>query len=288
MIRPLTAACMLLACGSGLYLYQVKHRTRVLDRQIEETLQAADTARQRSRVLQAEWTLLGEPQRLGELAARFLPLQTTQPGQFTTLAELDKRLPPVRQRDAPAQTTDQPPDAPSAGASAATDGAAAQPPTQPPPTPQLQPAATPVAKAEQPKLAAAGTAKPAAVVSMAASRSMAERTHEASRTAGRPSEHGSEHADAMRGERTSVEAAVPEPRRSGSLLGGTRLATAPPIYARATTQYVARLAPAPAAVYTAPLQPAGAPGYTQSALGMARTGYVAPFAGANYNVSNGN
>lgn len=270
MIRPLTAACMLLACGSGLYLYQAKHRTRVLDRQIEETLRAAATARQRSGVLQAEWTLLSEPQRLGELAARFLPLQTTQPGQFTTLAELDKRLPPVRPPDAPAQTTDQPPDAAApAAASSAPDGAAAQPPGQPPPTPQ--PPAPPVAKAEPPKPATAGAAKPATAVAMAAARPSADRGHEPARVAEHASERGSER----------------ELRRGGSLLGGTHPAV-PSIYAQPTAQYAARLAPAPTAVYTAPLQPAGAPGYTQSALGMARTGSVAPFAGANYNVSNGN
>ena len=35
MIRPITCVGRLLACGSGLYLYQAKHRVKVLDQQIE-------------------------------------------------------------------------------------------------------------------------------------------------------------------------------------------------------------------------------------------------------------
>ena len=40
MIRPVTCVCFLLACGSGLYLYQSKHRVQVLDREIEKTVHA--------------------------------------------------------------------------------------------------------------------------------------------------------------------------------------------------------------------------------------------------------
>ena len=45
MIRPLTLICMLLACGSGLYLYQTKHRVQMLDREIAQTVQATMAAR---------------------------------------------------------------------------------------------------------------------------------------------------------------------------------------------------------------------------------------------------
>lgn len=263
MIRPLTAACMLLACGSGLYLYQVKHRTLMLDHQIEATLQTAETARQRSGVLQAEWTLLNDPERLAGLAGRFSSLQTTQPGQFTTMAELDKRLPPVRPPDAPPQTTDEPPDTPlpPSGVSA---------PAQPPPAAP----ATPVARAEPSKpeattAAAAPAAKPAAPAVVAAAKPAPDRVREAAKPADHP------------------EAAPHETRSGGSLLAAARVGAPAAAYTPATTQYAARLAPQPAAVYTPPPQLAGTPGYPQSALGMARTGSVAPFAGA-YNVPNGN
>jgi hypothetical protein len=95
MIRPITCICFLLACGSGLYLYQAKHRVQLLDRQIQDTVQAADKVREQSRVLHAEWTLLNDPQRLQALANQFLTLKTVQPNQFVGMADLENRLPPV-------------------------------------------------------------------------------------------------------------------------------------------------------------------------------------------------
>lgn len=101
MIRPFTLVCFLLACGSGLYLYQAKHRVQVLDHEIEKTVHATDELRERIRVLHAEWTLQNDPQRLQSLADQFLALKTVAPGQFTSLAELDNRLPPVPSPEAP-------------------------------------------------------------------------------------------------------------------------------------------------------------------------------------------
>ncbi len=47
-------------------------------------------------MLRAEFALLNDPSRLQELASAHLPgLATLQPGQFTTMADLDRRLPPV-------------------------------------------------------------------------------------------------------------------------------------------------------------------------------------------------
>jgi hypothetical protein len=101
MIRPITCVCFLLACGSGLYLYQSKHRVQVMDRQIEKTVHDTDTLREQTRVLHAEWTLLNDPQRLQALAAQFLSLKTVSPSQFTSMAELDNRLPAVRAPEPP-------------------------------------------------------------------------------------------------------------------------------------------------------------------------------------------
>lgn len=101
MIRPITCVCFLLAGGSGLYLYQSKHRVQVLDRQIEQTVHATDALREQTRVLHAEWTLLNDPQRLQALAGQFLALKTVAPGQFTSMAELDSRLPAVRAPEPP-------------------------------------------------------------------------------------------------------------------------------------------------------------------------------------------
>ncbi|MBV9757415.1 MAG: hypothetical protein JO047_10210 [Alphaproteobacteria bacterium] len=93
MIRPFTCVCLLLAGGSGLFLYQSKHRTRVLDQQIEQTMKQVEAARSRVGILQAEWALLNDPQRLAELSDRFLSLKPVAPAQFVTLADLDRRLP---------------------------------------------------------------------------------------------------------------------------------------------------------------------------------------------------
>lgn len=99
MIRPLTCACVLLAGAAGLYLYQSKHRVQLLDREIENTVRMTQAARERTGVLRAEWTLLNDPERLAQLAGRFLSLKTVTPGQFTTFAELDNRLPAIRMPD---------------------------------------------------------------------------------------------------------------------------------------------------------------------------------------------
>ena len=94
MIRPFTCICMFLAAGSGMYVYQSKHRVQVLDREIARTLKAADAARDRLGVLRAEWALLNEPDRLQDLAGRFLNVRPMAPTQFVSMADLPHRLPP--------------------------------------------------------------------------------------------------------------------------------------------------------------------------------------------------
>jgi hypothetical protein len=117
MIRPFTCVCVLLAAGSGLYLYQTKHRTLMLDRQIADVLRQADEARARTAVLKAEYAMLSDPARLTELSGRFLALKPSMPTQYVQLADLDAHLPPV-------ETFPKPGDAPApapAGSSGGTD-----------------------------------------------------------------------------------------------------------------------------------------------------------------------
>jgi len=96
MIRPITVLTFVLACGSGMYLYQAKHRVHLLDQQIDQTVRQTETVREQSRALHAEWMLLNDPDRLHRLAAEYLPnLQPVVPAQFTDLADLNSRLPPV-------------------------------------------------------------------------------------------------------------------------------------------------------------------------------------------------
>jgi len=96
MIRPFTAICMLLAAGSGLYLYQQKHKSQVLERHIIETVSKTVAAQRRVLILTAEWDLLNDPERLAKLSDQFLKLRTMNPSQFASLDDLATRLPVPR------------------------------------------------------------------------------------------------------------------------------------------------------------------------------------------------
>ncbi len=92
MIRPFTCICLMLAGGSGLYLYQSKHRASLLDREIARVLKQTDAARDRIGVLRTEWALLNEPDRLAELSQQHLGLRQLSPTQFVAVADLGARL----------------------------------------------------------------------------------------------------------------------------------------------------------------------------------------------------
>ena len=141
MIRPFTCVCFMLACGSGLYLYQAKHRVQTIDREIEKVVRATAELREQTRVLHAEWTLQSDPQRLQALSDQLLNLKTVTPGQFTSMADLDSRLPAVRGPDAPPS---EPLTAPIA------DGSQPEEPA-PIPLPPPKPAAVAIAAAPQPR-----------------------------------------------------------------------------------------------------------------------------------------
>ena len=92
MIRPFTCLCLLVAAGSGLYLYSAKHDAQMLDREITRLSKQAQDSRSRAALMRAEYDRLGDPDRLRELASLVLALQPTDPAQFTAMADLDKRL----------------------------------------------------------------------------------------------------------------------------------------------------------------------------------------------------
>ena len=68
----------------------------MLDRQIEKTVHDTEGVREQTRVLQAEWTLLNDPERLRQFADQYLNLKSMQPSQFAGLPDLDQRLPAPR------------------------------------------------------------------------------------------------------------------------------------------------------------------------------------------------
>ncbi|GGG16431.1 hypothetical protein GCM10010964_00930 [Caldovatus sediminis] len=104
MIRPLTLVSLLAAGGAGLYLYQVKHSVSLLDRELRDLHRRIEAVREHTRVLHAEWALLNEPERLRQVAERYLSdLVPMAPAQFVRPQDLERRLPqPVAFAGAPA------------------------------------------------------------------------------------------------------------------------------------------------------------------------------------------
>jgi hypothetical protein len=95
MIRPFTCICLMMAAGSGLYLYQVKQRAFALDSELRSTFHDIDAARDRTRMLKADWALMNDPERLQSLATQYLTLQPMGPTQLLTMDQLAAALPPV-------------------------------------------------------------------------------------------------------------------------------------------------------------------------------------------------
>jgi len=86
---------MLLAGAAELYLYQVKHRTRMLELTIEHIEHDAAAARARTELLRAEYAVQNDPNRLQDLASHYLALQPIQPSQFVQMSEIARHLPAV-------------------------------------------------------------------------------------------------------------------------------------------------------------------------------------------------
>lgn len=162
MIRPITLVCALIAALSGLYLYHVKHATQLLERSITRTNQSIEAARERAGVLRAEWTLMNDPERLAELAGQFLKLGTVSPRQFTTVADLGTRLPPVRTLPVrPDVSTDTPATDLQGAGDDPTDPAAEAPLPLPPPAPPRAVAAVAPRPAAPPAAATPASFTPA-------------------------------------------------------------------------------------------------------------------------------
>jgi hypothetical protein len=96
MIRPITLIAFAAFIGSGLYLYQVKHQAQLVDREIRKVQEATAVALERAKLLRSEYELLNNPERLTILAAAYASdLKPTQPGQWSNMAEIERRLPGV-------------------------------------------------------------------------------------------------------------------------------------------------------------------------------------------------
>ena len=255
MIRPFTCLAVLLAAGSGLYLYTEKHRTTVLDERIDKVVSDTGLIRARTSMLQAEWALLNQPDRLGTLAGKFLPtLQPIAPGQFVQVADLDKRLPAI---GPPPSAV--PPSGPSPGPGSDAPAAAPGAPTAP----------LVLSSASAPAVASAGdvaTAAPMSPTPIASVMSIVPG-------------HAPDHASAPPLRLASAIRHPIHPHHPILTASAGRVETtdAPPI--RRVVSY-ARPVPILASAWTRPARAvyAPAPPFTGSALGMAHDTMAPPMA----------
>lgn len=92
MIRPAILLWAALVVAAGLLLYKVKHDVRELEEELASLNRAIVERRDRIHVLEAEWSLLNEPERLRDLATRHLALAPLRADQLARASEALPRL----------------------------------------------------------------------------------------------------------------------------------------------------------------------------------------------------
>lgn len=92
MIRPGLLLWAALVVAAGLLLYKVKHDVRELEEELAGLNRAIQERRDRIHVLEAEWSLLNEPERLRDLATRHLALGPLRADQLARASEAVPRL----------------------------------------------------------------------------------------------------------------------------------------------------------------------------------------------------
>jgi hypothetical protein len=93
MIRPFTLLTAVIFLLSGAYMFAIKHRAEATEVRIAQIDQQSRLDAQRIRVLQAQWALETDPDRLSQLAGAFTTLTPMKPAQLVTLAALAQALP---------------------------------------------------------------------------------------------------------------------------------------------------------------------------------------------------
>lgn len=103
-VRQATVVCMLLAVALGVVLLTVTHQAQSLEEELGSLRSGIVGEQQKIHVLQAEFSLLAEPERLRKLASAHLGLVPVEPSQLGTFATLDE----VTSSEAGAPTTTKP------------------------------------------------------------------------------------------------------------------------------------------------------------------------------------
>ncbi|MDE2228994.1 MAG: hypothetical protein KGL11_08140 [Alphaproteobacteria bacterium] len=90
MIRLSTILWTLAVVIAGYAMFQVKYHVAKLDDELVHLNRQIAATREEARVLDAEWTLLDDPQRLDRLNNAFLKLQPIAPAQIVQPAQLNQ------------------------------------------------------------------------------------------------------------------------------------------------------------------------------------------------------
>lgn len=108
MIRSLTLMWAALALVCGMALFFVKYQVQSLEGHLLTLDRTIRQDRVDIHVLHAEWAFLNDPKRLEDEAGRYLDLHPSTPDQYTSIAALPLRPPPIdtpgAEDVAPAQT----------------------------------------------------------------------------------------------------------------------------------------------------------------------------------------
>jgi len=91
MIRPVTIIWLLLVAAVGYTMFQVKYEVMQQEETLAKLNQQITDGRERVRVLQAEWSYLTRPDRLGRLAQRYLDLTPMSSAQIVPLSAVPER-----------------------------------------------------------------------------------------------------------------------------------------------------------------------------------------------------
>jgi cell division protein FtsL len=91
-VRQATALCLLLAVALAVVMLTVAHQVQGLEEELGSLRRKAMTEQQTTRVLQAEFSFLAEPERLRRLAGAHLGLVPVEPDQLASFATLDDAL----------------------------------------------------------------------------------------------------------------------------------------------------------------------------------------------------
>ncbi len=105
MLRHTTLLFLLLAGALSVALFSVKYQVQDLEEELVDLNKSIIDERQSIHVLNAEWSHLNNPERLGVLAERYLGMKQVRPSQLTSFRDIERlELPRILEGEAtPAQ-----------------------------------------------------------------------------------------------------------------------------------------------------------------------------------------